>query len=91
MSPGIAGRVGIDRGIEDGQQRRSQARGGRTRRRWRNTGGKREDELQEHGGDAKLHESGQVGRAIRRERDMHEDGESDTRNLVKGSRRHVDT
>ena len=30
-------------------------------------------------GDAKQHESGQIGRAPRRERDMHEDGESDTR------------
>ena len=28
--------------------------------------------------NAELHESGQVGRATRRERDMHEDGESDT-------------
>ena len=55
------------------------------------TGGNGEDEVQELGGDAKLHESGQVGRAIRRERDMHEDGESDTRKLVKGSRRHADT
>ena len=31
--------------------------------------------------DAKLHESGQVGRAIRREGDVHEDGESDTSEL----------
>ena len=35
------------------------------------------------GGDAELHESGQVGRAIRRDRDVHEDGEPDTRMLEK--------
>ena len=42
------------------------AGGNRTRRRRANAGGNGEDEAQELGGDAGLHESDQVGRAIRR-------------------------
>ena len=41
-----------------------------------------EDEVQEFGSDAELHELGHFGCAIRREGNMHEDGESDTRELV---------
>ena len=52
-------------------------RGDRTRRRRRNAGGNGEDEF---GG---LVAAGQVGRALRRERDMHEDGEPDTRRREK--------
>ena len=69
----------IERGIEDGQQRR-QFRGDRTRRRGGNVGGDGEDEVQELGGDTELHESARVGRTICREGDLHEDGEPDTRN-----------
>ena len=47
------------------------------RRRRRNAGGNGEDEF---GG---LVAAGQVGRALRRERDMHEDGEPDTRRREK--------
>ena len=46
-----------------------------------NTGGKEEDEVQELGGDTELHESGQVGRAIR-----HGDGEP-TRGSWKSSKK----
>ena len=51
-----------------------------TRRRGRTAGGNGEDEVQELGGDAEVRECGHVGRAIRREGDMHE-GDSDTREL----------
>ena len=68
------------RGIEDGHQRSSQARGDRTRGRRGNAGGIGEGEVQELGGDVELHESGHVGRA---ERDVHEDGELNTMKLEK--------
>ena len=44
--------------------------------------GVQKTEVQELGGDAKLNESGQVGRAMCREGDVHEDGELDTRKLA---------
>ena len=48
----------------------------------KNSGKKRtEEEVQELGGDAELHELGLIRCAIRREGNMHEDGESDTREL----------
>ena len=66
---------GIEQGSKDGQQRSSQARGDRTRRRRGDAEGNGEREVQE--------QSGQVGRAICREGDMYEDGESDMRKLEK--------
>ena len=78
-SPGTVGRTGIERGIEDGHQRSSRAGGDRTRRRRGNAGGNGEDEVQGLDSNAELHESGQVGHAICREGDLHEDGEPDTR------------
>ena len=42
---------------------------------------KTKDEVRELGGDAEQHECGQVGRAIRHEGDMHEDGEPDTKEV----------
>ena len=75
-SPG-AGR-GIGRGIEDSRQcsqtKRNRARRGRD-------AGRSGEEVQELGGDAGPHELGWIRRAIRREGNMHEDGESDTREL----------
>ena len=56
-------RQGIERGLDDGQQRSSQTRGSRARR------GRA---VQEIGGDAELHELGQVRCVIRREGEMHE-------------------
>ena len=77
------GRIESERGVEDGQQRGTQAGRDRTRRRQGNAGGNGDDEVQELGGDAELHESDQVGRAIHQERDMNEDGEPETRKLEK--------
>ena len=62
-------------GLSDG------ARRDWTRRGREHAGGNGEDEVQEFGGDAELHELGQVRCATRREGATHEDGESDTREL----------
>ena len=84
ISPGTAGRVGIARAVEDGQQRSSQSQRRsdqkKTRKCWTE---RRRNEVQELGGNAKLHESGQERRATQREGDMHEEGEPDTRRLEK--------
>ena len=63
-----AERIGIDQGVEDCQQRGCEAEGGRSRRGRGHAGGNGEDEVQEFG-------------AICREGDVHEDGESDARQL----------
>ena len=70
-----------DLAVEDGQQRGSQAGGDRTRYRRGDVGRNGEDKALELGSEAELRESGQVGRAIRREGGMPEDGEPDTRKL----------
>ena len=68
-------------GIQDCHWSNSRARGDGARRRRGIAGGSREDEVHEFGGDAESHELGQVGRAIRREGDVCEDGEPDAREL----------
>ena len=65
-------RQGIERGLDDGQQRSSQTRGSRARR------GRA---VQEIGGDAELHELGQVRCVIRREGRCTKYCESDTGRL----------
>ena len=53
--------------------------------------GNGEDKIQELTSDAELHESGQVGRAIRRGREMREDGEPLHEEAGKDRRRHADS
>ena len=65
------GPVGTERGIEGGQQCTSETRRIRARRGRDHAGLSGEEEVQELGGDAELHELGY----------MDEDGESDTREL----------
>ena len=63
-------------------QHSSQRKSGKQRRRicWRN----RKRRVREVGGDAKLHELGQVGRATRRERDVHEEVDEGMQTLGRG-------
>ena len=72
---------GIERVVEDRRQLGSKAKGKRARRGRTHAGRSGEGEVQELGRDAERRESGQIGRAVRREGDMHEDGQPDRREL----------
>ena len=72
---------GVERAVEGGQQCSRETRGDWSKKGHGDVGRLRNKKIQEFGGDVELHELGQVGRAIRREGGVHEDGDSDSRQL----------
>ena len=83
--------LGLNEESIGGQQCSRETRGDWSRRGHGDVGRVRNKKIQEFGGDVELHELGQVGRAIRCEGGMHEDGESHSRQLEEVKKRQADT